>query len=127
VALYRGPNNGIKYYICKFIRVGGDIFVTEPNDIDTQHLDLAEADGVRTKILGSMYSNPDNFDAGQLAFRNSSGRGRIRVGMYSMGFDLPLRDSLARVITGDVLEQNPLHQEYEIKLEIPPGRGKERG
>lgn len=126
MALYLGPNNGVKYYVCKFVRVGEDIFVTEPNDLDTTHSELAEAGGVRETILKFMYIDQDKFDAGQMAFRNTPGRGRIRVGMYSMGFDLPRSDTLSRVITGEVLHQKPLNNGYDIKLEIPPGRGKER-
>ena len=127
MALYRGPNNGVEYYVCKFVRAYDDIFVTEPGDINTQHTYLAEADGVRTTILGSMYRDPDNFDAGQLAFRTSPGRERIRVGMYSMGFDLPRQNSLSRIITVETLQRSTFNPGYDIRYEIPPRRGKERG
>jgi len=76
---YEAPKGEDLLYQCKFLRVGDDLFVTEPDNLDTRHDALAMQDGVSDQVKAFQRSEPDSLDAGVLKVSTAYGEHKLSI------------------------------------------------
>lgn len=92
---------GDKKFESKFVRVGNEIYITEPGDLKTLHVELSKKDKVLERIYELKSQEPNNVDGGIIFVE-----GRIiQVGSHSTSLSLPLTKE-ARKITLQKLKQS---------------------
>lgn len=90
---YQGPNKEFPSYNSKFIRAGSDIFVTEPGNTETSHINLAGQDGIIKRVAELIITNPVDVDAGFITVTNEGfGAPRVSIGVDSMGLGIPVKE-----------------------------------
>ncbi len=104
------PNNliGDESFESKFVRVGNDLYITDPNDLTTLHIQLAEKHKILERIYFMKENNQDEIDGGIIFFTP----GVIRIGSASTSLSIPLTKK-ARFITLDKLKKRM--QRYSIR------------
>ncbi len=99
---------GNENFQSKFVRVGNEIHVTEPDDLSTIHMDMAEKDKILQRALDLKQQNPDDVDGGIIFV---SGR-TIQVGSASTSLSVPITQR-ARDLTIQKLKRR--RPDYNIK------------
>ncbi len=104
------PNSliGDESFESKFIRVGNDVYLTDPNDLRTMHVELAVKHKVLERVDYLKSNNPDEIDGGIIFFTP----GVVRVGSASTSLSVPLTNR-ARMITLDKLKKRM--QRYSVR------------
>lgn len=76
----------------KFLRVGNEIYLTEPNDIKTAHFELAEKEKVADRIEFFRKNDKDMVDGGRVFVYGRS----IQIGSASSTLSLPITQKARR-------------------------------
>jgi hypothetical protein len=97
----------------KFLRLGNDIYITEPNDLKTYHKELAEKDKILEKVEYLISNNPDEIDGGIIFIRGKI----ISIGMTSSGFQIPKTERARRLTVQRLQKQNPQFSIRELHHE----------
>lgn len=77
---------GNEKFESKFVRVRNDLFITDYNDTDTLHINLARKHKLLDKIEDLKSQNPSEIDGG-IIFVDGK---RIQIGSSSTSLELPL-------------------------------------
>jgi hypothetical protein len=103
-------NNG-EMYFSKFFRVEEQIVTTPPQDLLTEHTDLARQEGLFEKAMQLITSNPSDVDAGQIVVVPSGDGKSIEFYLESITMRIPTIPK-ARQKTGEIART--LFPDYEI-------------
>jgi hypothetical protein len=115
MTIFNGPNaTAGSVYFSRFLRVRGTIFVTEPDDTATHHVQLAEEHGIHEEIEILKRTNPDEVDGGMIMVCNMREREQIAVMDYSGKYEIPVSDR-AREISGERFTVTCLNYEVILK------------
>lgn len=94
---------GIEHFESKFIRVGNDVYITDPDDIATLHYQLAEKHKISERIEQLKEQQKDEVDGGLIFI---SGR-IIRIGAASDSLGIPVTERARRVTLQKLIKQMP--------------------
>jgi len=94
---------GTEQFQSKFIRVGNDVFITNPDDLTTLHIQLAELHKVLDRIYDSKTGNKDEVDGGEIFVD----RKVIRIGSHSTSLGLPLTQKARDITVQKLKKRNP--------------------
>lgn len=92
----------------KFLRVGNEVYITDPGDTATLHINLAKKDKIYDRIIELKAQNPNNIDGGLIFISGKV----IRIGSASTSLSIPLVDK-ARKNTINILKKE--FPNYSIK------------
>jgi hypothetical protein len=76
----------------KFLRVGNEIYITQPNDVKTFHVDLAKIEKVLDRIEFFRRDDQDSIDGGRIFVYGRT----IQIGSASSTLSLPLTQKARR-------------------------------
>lgn len=93
---------------CKFIRVGNEVHISEPGDIDTLHIQLAKKDKILERVENLKRETADEVDGGILFIQGHV----IQVGSSSATLSVPLTDRARKITLQKLKHKNP---EFHIK------------
>jgi hypothetical protein len=91
---------GNENFQSKFIRIGNDVYITEPDDLKTLHVDLAKSHNIEERIEFLKNNNPNEVDGGLIFIQSTM----IRIGSASSSLGVPLTNE-ARAITLEKLKK----------------------
>jgi hypothetical protein len=92
----------------KFVRVGNEVYITEPNDLKTLHRELAERDKVYERIEFFKAQDKDMIDGG-LIFVGSK---TIQIGSASSSLSIPETNKARRETVKKIKDMYP---EFSVK------------
>lgn len=92
----------------KFIRVGNEVYITEPNDLKTLHVELAEKDKVLERIEFFKEQDVDRIDGGIIFV----GGRTIQIGSASSSLSIPQSVKARRETVKKIKDMYP---EFSVK------------
>lgn len=95
--------NGTEKFESKFLRVGNEIYITEPDDLETFHYQLAEKHEVLERIKDWKTGNKDEVDGGRIFVDGMV----IRIGANSTSLGLPLTQKARDITVQKLKRKNP--------------------
>lgn len=95
----------------KFLRLGNDIYITEPDDLQTLHRELAEKDKILEKVEYLIGNNPDEIDGGIIFIRGKI----VAVGLNSSGFNIPKTERARKLTLTRLSKQYPTYSFREFE------------
>ncbi len=99
---------GDEEFECKFIRVGQDVYITDPGDVSTPHSTLAEQSKILEKLESMRESKIDEVDAGLMFVSGKS----IKIASVSETLNLP-EIMMARKMTIERMSRK--YNDFQIK------------
>ncbi len=94
---------GGEQFQSKFIRVGNEIYITQPNDLTTLHIQLAEMHKVLDRIYDWKTGNKNEVDGGEIFVEGKV----IRFGYHSTSLGLPLTQKARDITVQRLKKRNP--------------------
>ena len=87
----------------KFLRVGNEVYITEPNDVKTFHIELAEKEKVLERIEFFRKGEKDAIDGGRIFVFGRT----VQVGSASSTLSLPLTNKARRETVNKIKDMYP--------------------
>ncbi len=94
---------GIEHFESKFIRVGNEVYITDPDDVTTPHYKLAEKHKISERIEQLKEQQKDEVDGGLIFI---TGR-IIRIGAASETLEIPLSERARKITIQKLVKQMP--------------------
>jgi hypothetical protein len=104
---------GSEEFHSKFIRVGNEVYITQPNDLTTFHSQLAELHKVLERINDWKTGNKDEVDGGEIFVNGMV----IRIGAHSEGLGLPLTQKARDITVRKLKRRNPKFSIKDLSAE----------
>ncbi len=92
----------------KFLRVGNEVYITDPNDISTFHIELAEKEKVLERIEFFRKGDKDSIDGGRVFVTGRT----VQIGSASSTLSLPLTNKARRETVKKIKD---LYPEFLVK------------
>ncbi len=97
-----------KHFEAKFIRVGNEVYITEPNDLKTLHIELAEKEKVLERINYFKLQDADMVDGGIVFVGGRS----VQIGSASSSLSIPMSVKARRETVKKIKD---LYPEFMVK------------
>lgn len=104
---------GTEQFHSKFIRVGNEVYITNPDDLTTLHVQLAEMHKVLDRILDWKSGNKDEVDGGEIFVQGKV----IRIGAQSTSLGLPLTQNARDITVRKLKKKNPKFSIRDLSAE----------
>jgi hypothetical protein len=104
---------GTEQFHSKFIRVGNEVYITNPDDLTTLHAQLAEMHKVLDRIYDWKTGNKDEVDGGEIFVQGMV----IRIGAHSEGLGLPLTQKARDITVRKLKKKNPKFSIRDLSAE----------
>ena len=101
---------GEEKFESKFVRIGNDIYITDPDDLQTLHIQLAEKHNILERVNFLKSNNRDEVDGGIIFFSP----GVIRIGSASTSLSIPLTNKAREITLVKLKKRMPKYSIREV-------------